>query len=351
MTDAVPTAEAQLAFIQKVRRLLDEGMFVATYKYALLHAIADLCVTQGDDTGAPLTLSTRDLADQFVRLYWRQAAPFPAGDVDAPLRQNTGRQAAVVNVVREARAEYDARLGRLESSDAWRGVLGRVERTVRRMPLWKLQTVGTERLEFLYEHQEEENPPEIVLKPGVAYCFRQFYSLITEMVQGAWTQHVRRTNDARLGAEAELRHFLFGTQRRDLSRVREILEDVQDGECFYCRGRLRSSVAVDHFVPWSRYPLDLGHNFVLAHNGCNGAKGDRLAAVPHLERWVERTNDTQLYELDRRFEHAGLVHDRRASLRITRWAYEQVARHGGQVWVRDNELVRLGGDWETVLAG
>ena len=76
MIHAVPSAEAQLDFIRKLRRLLDEGSFVATYKYALLHAIADLCVTQGDDTGAPLTITTRDLADRFVRLYWRQAAPF-----------------------------------------------------------------------------------------------------------------------------------------------------------------------------------------------------------------------------------------------------------------------------------
>ncbi len=64
MIHAVPSAEAQLEFIRKLRRLLDEGSFVATYKYALLHAIADLCVTQGDDTGAPLTITTRDLADR-----------------------------------------------------------------------------------------------------------------------------------------------------------------------------------------------------------------------------------------------------------------------------------------------
>jgi hypothetical protein len=84
VTHSLPSAREQLDFIQKLRRLLDEGSFVATYKYALLHAIADLCVTRGDDSGAPLTLSTRDLADQFVRLYWRQAAPFPAGDMDGP---------------------------------------------------------------------------------------------------------------------------------------------------------------------------------------------------------------------------------------------------------------------------
>ncbi len=346
----VPSAREQLDFIQKLRRLLDEGSFVATYKYALLHAIADLCVTRGDDSGAPLALSTRELADQFVRLYWRQAAPFPAGDTEQPLRQNTGRQAAVLNAVREARAEYDDHLGKVEQGERWQGLLSRVERTVRVMPLWKLQTVGSERMEFLYENREGENPPAIVLKPGVGYCFRQFYSLVIEMVEGAWTQHVRRTNSERLGPEAELRHFLFGTSRGDLTRYREILEDVQEGRCFYCGGPLKNTGAVDHFIPWRRYPLDLGHNFVLAHSVCNSSKGDRLAAVPHLRRWRER-NVSALYELPRRFGEAGLVHDLVASTKITRWAYEQVARQSGQVWVRGKEMVRLGGEWEEALGG
>ncbi|MFC1660188.1 HNH endonuclease [Gemmatimonadota bacterium] len=347
---SVPSAQEQLDFIQKLRRLLDEGSFVATYKYALLHAIADLCVTRGDDSGAPLTLSTRELADQFVRLYWRQAAPFPAGGADRPLRQNTGRQAAIITAVRQARAEYDDHLGRVERSDEWAGLLGKVEQTVRVMPLRKLQTVGAERLEFLYENREGENPREIVLKPGVAYCFRQFHSLVIEMVQGAWTQHVRRTNSATLGAEAELRHFLFGTSRRDLSRYREILQDTQNGRCFYCERVIRGPGAVDHFIPWRRYPLDLAHNFVLAHNACNRSKGDRLAAAPHLRHWHER-NVGGLYELPQRFDDAGLVHDHIASTWLTRWAYQQVARQGGQVWLNGETLVRLGEDWEEVFAG
>ena len=304
---------------------------------------------QGDDSGAPLALATRDLADQFVRLYWRQAVPFPGTGVDGPLKQNTGRQARVVRVVREARASYDGRLGRMQGSDDWDPLLSDVDATVRKMPLWKLQTIGSERVEFLYEDREAENPREIVLKPGVAWCFRAFHALITEMVQGAWTQYVRRTNAHLLGPEAELRWFLFGTERRDLSRYRDVLDDLQAGRCFYCDGRLRrDAVCVDHFVPWRRYPFDLGHNFVLAHDGCNGRKGDRLAAVPHLRRWAER-NHEHLYELPRRFDQAGLVHDREASLRITRWAYGQVARAGGQVWVEKEVLVRLGGEWEGAL--
>ena len=61
-----PTAEEQLAFLRSLQRLLDEGSFFASYKYALLHAIADLCIREGDDSGAELELSTSDIAEQFV---------------------------------------------------------------------------------------------------------------------------------------------------------------------------------------------------------------------------------------------------------------------------------------------
>jgi 5-methylcytosine-specific restriction endonuclease McrA len=344
---AVPSADEQLAFLRQLQRLLDEGSFVASYKYALLHAIADLCVLKGDDSGAPLPLATKELAVQFVRLYWQQVAPFPGARATDPLKQSTGRQAAVVRVVKEARARYDARLGRVERSDGWPRLVRTVEDTVRKMPLWKLQTIGDERVEFLYEHRERENPRAITLKPGVAYCFRQFYSMIIDMVQGAWTQYIRRTNGHVLGPDRELRYFLFGSDRRDLSAYRDLLDDVQKGRCFYCGGRLRRDVAVDHFVPWRRYPFDLGHNFVLAHPACNGRKGDRLAAVTHLRRWDER-NRSELYELPRRFAQAGLPHYWQASRSITWWAYDQVARAGGQVWVKGREMEPLTGEWEGV---
>ncbi len=64
-----PTAEEQLEFLRSLQRLLDEGSFVASYKFALLHAIADLCVLKGDDTGAELELLTSEIAERFIRLY------------------------------------------------------------------------------------------------------------------------------------------------------------------------------------------------------------------------------------------------------------------------------------------
>nr|WP_258223061.1 HNH endonuclease [Aeromonas sp. HMWF016] len=45
---------------------------------------------------------------------------------------------------------------------------------------------------------------------------------------------------------------------------------------------------VDHFIPWRHYPIDLGHNFVLAHASCNWSKGDFLAAPEYRDAWYEQ---------------------------------------------------------------
>ena len=42
MTWAIPTPEDQVQFLRNMQRLLAEGLFVASYKFALVHALADL---------------------------------------------------------------------------------------------------------------------------------------------------------------------------------------------------------------------------------------------------------------------------------------------------------------------
>lgn len=61
-----------VAFAERVLALLDQGTFVATYKYAVLLALMDLCPegTQRDGA-APDCVTTRQLAEKVVELYWR----------------------------------------------------------------------------------------------------------------------------------------------------------------------------------------------------------------------------------------------------------------------------------------
>jgi len=163
-------------------------------------------------------------------------------------------------------------------------------------------------------------------------------------------RHIRRirANDRLLGTGTDLAAFLFGTERTSVARYQPILQELQAGRCFYCDGRIRSNPAVDHFIPWSRYPLDLGHNFVLSHARCNGRKSDYLAANQHLERWVAR-NAEQGRELESAFDGEGLPHDAVASRHITKWAYEQAEMAGALVWVRGKEMVYLRPEWRNLL--
>lgn len=340
-----PTPAAQVAFLRSIQRILTEGAFVASYKYALLHALADLAVLRGDESGDSLGLTTFEIAERFVEVYWTHATPYPgAGDV---LKQNTGGQAAVINRVAEARADVGGSLGRLRvNGQAWKTTVKRVEGIVKAMPLWQLQTVGNERLDFLYDNLDQGS--SVTLNPGVAYCLRAFHGLVTELVRGAWLRYLRRRNSADLGGASDLSAFLFGRERADLSRQASILRAVQGGTCFYCRGALRQAGEVDHFVPWARYPVDLGHNFVLAHTGCNNDKSDALAAVAHLERWCRRNEDAG-DALAAEFDGVGARHDLAHSFKVASWSYSQAETVGSRLWVaRKADLVAVDPAWRSL---
>ncbi len=351
MTWAVPTPEEQVQFLRNIQRLLAEGLFVASYKFALVHALADLAVLKGDDTGASLEISTKEIAAKFVELYWRQSQPFQVGGqaTGLILQQNTGRQAAIISQIAASQQECGGSLFRFKqtAADRWSSLVTEVDQVVRTMPLWKLQTVGDERLEFLYENLDRGN--QITLKPGVAYCFRVFYELVRDLIEGAWVRFVQKLNANRLGNTTDLGTFLFGQERASIDAYRPILQDVQKGACMYCRKPLSGKTQIDHFVPWSRYPANLGHNFVLAHDKCNNAKSDFLAAENHLVAWVER-NRVHQAELQERLVAAALACDLTATVHIAKWIYQQTEKANGQVWVEEKLLRHLGPEWAKCFA-
>jgi hypothetical protein len=340
-----PSPEKQIEFLVQLQRLLDEGQFTASYKFALLLSFADLSVEKGDDSGAPLALSMDEIAEKFIRYYWRQVLPHPAS-AGTILQQNKGNQAKIVNRVQQARRTHGDSIAKLMASGKpWRELLSEVRSTVRGQPVRYLQNVGGERLEFLFTRRGRV----IELRPGVAFCFRKFHALITDLVRSAWVRYVRQQNLGVLGEATDLNEFLFGTERATLKAVRPVLTEVQGGKCFYCPKVLTdANVHVDHFIPWSRYPVDLGHNFVLADSACNGKKRERLPSCDHLERWVER-NRKHDGQLTSSLRGCGIVADLAASNRVAHWAYSQTAIVGGLTWLRGDEMIPLAEAWEGLL--
>ena len=108
-------------------------------------------------------------------------------------------------------------------------------RLVLTMPLFKLQTLRSGgKLVFLYDERIEDGA--LVLLSGVAFCLRRFSGLIRTMARHGWLAEIRRNpnNAYILDDGVNLEEFLFGDERVPLGKVRDVLEPMQSGLCFYC---------------------------------------------------------------------------------------------------------------------
>jgi 5-methylcytosine-specific restriction endonuclease McrA len=192
-----------------------------------------------------------------------------------------------------------------------------------------LQNFGGVTDEFLYGRS---GPGRIRLKAGVAYCLQRFQPLIQQLARTHWVDHIKRNrrNASLIGEAGDLESFLFSTSRTALIHFGRSLRQLTGPQCFYCEGPLEAA-SVDHFVPFSLYPRDLGHNFVLAHSTCNGSKSDTLAAYDHLVRWLER-NERHASTLGDIAEEVGVPHDADASRAIARWGYQSAWDADGVAW-------------------
>jgi hypothetical protein len=79
-----------LRLAERLIQLLDRGGFTATYKYAVLVGLMDLCMELTGANGLPPdTITTRQLAEKVIELYWPQCAPYDERGL--VLRQNASK--------------------------------------------------------------------------------------------------------------------------------------------------------------------------------------------------------------------------------------------------------------------
>jgi 5-methylcytosine-specific restriction endonuclease McrA len=329
-----PSAEDQLVFLSKLQRLFAEGDFTATYKFALLIALADLAVELGKDDGEALEINHRQIAAKFIELYWQQATPYSGNRLTSGqgvLIQNSGTQAAVVTAIEQFRQNHPGTtLLSAGSQTAYQALLLKVSQTIAAQPINYLQNMGGRTDPFLFERMRGA----VVLKPGVSYCLRRFQPLVQQLARSHWVRHLKhnKLNLRILGEADDLESFLFETSRQTLIAIGVQLKKLTNRTCFYCECPVYEA-DVDHFVPFSLYPRDLMHNFVLSHPSCNRSKSDTLAAKPHLERWLDfiTANDDALREI-------GASVGRPANLTSTRavasWGYGNAVTSGSNAWLK-----------------
>ena len=214
--------------------------------------------------------------------------------------------------------------------------------TVKQMPVVYLQNLNGQTVEFLY--CLEDSKQSLKLLPKVMYCLRQFSEIVEELCQKRWIDYVRlnKHNLIVLDGLPDLNEFMFAPSRNQLGRVADYLIDLQQYQCFYCGKSLKNSkYAVDHFIPWSLYPADTGHNFVLADEKCNSQKSNYLASQQFLHQWQER-NHLHDQSIIREISQLGFLTDLQRSHRVADWAYKQAIENEYLVW--------LGGKDKKILA-
>lgn len=297
-----------LAFAERILSLIETTHYTTTYKLATLLAILDLLAEHTDPIdGVPAELPGLEIGRRVVELYWPQSAPYATdGSAEAVLAQSSLNDipAKLATWRLSHGVDPGATVDDARAIDpvGWNELEEQLAATVVGMPLPKLQKFGEGSAavedRFLYDFAwREEVKPNRVLAvsfddrirfcPGVAERLVRLTPLLRPVLQARWVRLVATRNPGVVDAH-QLDEFLFGASRISLDRVRAPLVDAQEGQCFYCRHDLRRDAAVDHFIPWSRHPDNTLDNLVAAHSPCNESKSSSLAALDHLERWMDR---------------------------------------------------------------
>ena len=329
----IPSAEEQLEFLTKIQRLFNESDFSSTYKYALLISLADLAIELGKDDDSKLELTNRQIAERFIELYWQQSSPYKTSKSNdrGVLYQNNGIQAAIIKSIQAFRDENSFNSSNsAKHSKEYKKLVTAVASTVAKQPINYLQNVGGGALPFLYER----NTSSITLKKDVAYCLRRFQPLIQQLARSRWTDYIKKNanNIPILGEKDDLNSFLFETSRKTLALVCKELKVLYGCKCFYCN-KATTELEVDHFIPFSLYPRDLMHNFVLACPSCNRSKSDSLAAKVHLDKWVKATmkNNDAITQIG---GTVGVVANLGTSLSISQWSYGAASSDKTTTWLK-----------------
>jgi 5-methylcytosine-specific restriction endonuclease McrA len=347
-----------VGFAEKVLSLLELGSFSATYKYALFTAIMDICLESASPVEAnDVVITTRQLADRVIELYWQHSAPYEGGSI---LRQGgvrTGNQAEILSAISGFRARYAGEAGvspfraRLAHPDAFEALIHKVEWKLIEMPIPRLQIIGREEDRFLYEYGWSQTisrrevaayqrrttstfDNRLLLKPGIAEAIKSVVGILRPLVRREWSMMVAAMNGL---PETKLEAFMFGASRVQLDAIRLPLRELHDNRCFYCDGRMDAKVDVDHFIPWARYADNGLDNLVPSHAKCNNQKRDFIAAATHLERWGVRIAQRNR-ELSQIATDYSWVRDPLRTVGVARSIYTRLPA-GARLWNSGNELV------------
>ena len=243
-----------------------------SYKPALLKALTRIVRRQPARTIPLITIGA-----EFVRMYWNQTVVFH-------LRQAAvvSKEPEVIKAIRQASRDKSTR--KLETLPE--SVRGRLEAQMARIltidVLRRFHASAPASMPPLFEWSKGDMSITIT-DPALSFIAAQ--SMVLESLANLWwARYLERVN--------VLAPFIIekvereGAQRSSLARFLRILQDTDDGRCFYCERPFTPdlSVNVDHVIPWSYLLADPPWDLVLACGACNASKSDTLPSRDFIDK-------------------------------------------------------------------
>jgi hypothetical protein len=229
--------DVEKVFTDRLQSVFRQGSFSSTYKYAVILGLLDLCLERFKQTGeVSPTFTTRQLAEKVLEFYWLHTLPFSEG---LPrLLQNSGSQANILTKIAAFREQYASDVTTTllrvkdEKQEQYSNLVRDIEWTLVKMPLPKLQRIGHEVDEFLYQIDWDD---EITRRDFNSSNFNNQINLVGSsgdhlvrldrwlrpLVQREWANLVVKFN-ADLVASAELEAYLFGEPQVSFTTDEEI---------------------------------------------------------------------------------------------------------------------------------
>ena len=130
----------------------------------------------------------------------------------------------------------------------------------------------------------------VILNPSIYGFLIKYKHEIEMMNYYAWAKFLDGVNNEELAVHLLTRLELATSRRKDLSVYQRILlTEFEQDTCFYCGKPLKkTTMHVDHFVPWSFIKDDKIWNFVLSCPKCNERKSNKLVSSDLYKRIEER---------------------------------------------------------------
>ncbi len=269
---------------------------VATYKLALLRALAEIAMTQAHRVrwraDGQVEVPARAIAERWLRYYWPLCDPngsafFPQMSGEAAKRRHS---LAFTAALEELRAHFPGGLGQLEQS--LRGGLGgevlrRYEAALQRIThailAGPVTYAGGVKGRVFSQEKRKGADGVVVLVP--APIWREL-SLLSHWIEPAillrWAELTSRLSGGAVGEAAVLERLLYRPEAERDAQARDIYLRHQE------RGTALRSVwsdrplqsprelEVDHVIPWSLWHNNDLWNLVPAHRSENQQKRDDL---------------------------------------------------------------------------